>query len=223
MGPVVLVGAGMAGYAVARALRQSDASMPLQSITRDAGAVYAKPALSNAFAHGRDARQMISAGGAQAGAGLGINLPFTPVVVKTPSCALALARPAAGLDGTWQYDTVDGRTVARFVDAGGTVHGWGSAGDAAGNRAGLAGLQKKMTVRMKELEEASKDMSPGAKERIKLLQMQIQACEMQIQQLQADAAQRALLKKDHEAPDGQAVATVEDVTSPPGSKIDTRA
>jgi rubredoxin-NAD+ reductase len=72
--PVVIVGAGMAGYAVARALRQRDASMPLQLITRDAGAVYAKPALSNGFAHGRDARQMISAGGGQAGAGLGIDV-----------------------------------------------------------------------------------------------------------------------------------------------------
>ena len=74
MDPVVIVGAGMAGYAVAHALRQRNASMPLQLITRDAGAVYAKPALSNGFAHGRDARQMISASGSQAGAGLGIDV-----------------------------------------------------------------------------------------------------------------------------------------------------
>ena len=100
-----------------------------------------------------------------------------------------------------------------------------SAGEAAGNPADLAGLQKKMTALMEALEEASKDMSPGAKERIKLLQMQIQACEMQMQQmrqLQADAAQQALLKKHHEAPDGRVMPTVKDVTSPLGSNIDTR-
>jgi hypothetical protein len=97
------------------------------------------------------------------------------------------------------------------------------AGEVAGNAADMAGLQKKMTALMKALEEASKDMSPGAKERIKLLQMQIQACEIQMQQLQADAARKALSKKNHEAPDTQAVAAVRNVTSPLGSNIDTRA
>lgn len=45
----------------------------------------------------------------------------------------------------------------------------------------LPGLQKKMVALMKDLQDASQDMSPGAKERMKLLQVQVQACAMQIQ------------------------------------------
>lgn len=44
---------------------------------------------------------------------------------------------------------------------------------------------------MKLVRDASKDTSPGAKERMKLLQLQIQSVQTQIQQLQSMAAQKA--------------------------------
>lgn len=85
----------------------------------------------------------------------------------------------------------------------------------------MAGLQKKMVALMKELEDASKDTSPGAKERIHLLQVQIQACEMHLQQLQAAEAQKALVKQTAAASDQREKAR--DVTSPLGAHIDTQA
>lgn len=48
---------------------------------------------------------------------------------------------------------------------------------------------------MKELRDATKDTSPGAKERLKLLQVQIQAVQTQIQQLLSADAQKAALEQ----------------------------
>ncbi len=78
--PIVIVGAGMAAFALARELRKRDRDTPLVLVTADAGTVYAKPLLSNALAAGRDAEQLASAGAAEMAAVLGITiLPHTRV------------------------------------------------------------------------------------------------------------------------------------------------
>jgi hypothetical protein len=46
-------------------------------------------------------------------------------VVKTPSYRLALLPPAPGTEGAWQDEHDGERTVARFVDRGGIVRGFG--------------------------------------------------------------------------------------------------
>ena len=48
--PLVIVGTGLAGYAVARELRKLDGDTPLVIVSRDDGSFYSKPALSNALA-----------------------------------------------------------------------------------------------------------------------------------------------------------------------------
>lgn len=48
--PIVIVGAGMAGYTLARELRKLDAETPLLIISADDAVNYAKPTLSNALA-----------------------------------------------------------------------------------------------------------------------------------------------------------------------------
>lgn len=48
--PVVIVGSGLAGYTVARWLREFDKQKPVVMITADGGEVYSKPLLSNALA-----------------------------------------------------------------------------------------------------------------------------------------------------------------------------
>lgn len=53
MDPIVIVGSGLAGYAVARELRRLDSSVPIVIVTRDSGHFYSKPTLSNAFAERR--------------------------------------------------------------------------------------------------------------------------------------------------------------------------
>lgn len=72
--PIVIVGAGMAAYALARELRKRDRDTPLLLVTADAGTVYAKPLLSNALAAGRDAGQLASAGAAEMAAVLDITI-----------------------------------------------------------------------------------------------------------------------------------------------------
>ncbi len=51
--PVVIVGSGLAGYTVARWLRELDKQRPVVMITADGGEVYSKPLLSNALAKGQ--------------------------------------------------------------------------------------------------------------------------------------------------------------------------
>jgi rubredoxin-NAD+ reductase len=65
MGPIVIVGTGLAGYSLARELRKIDAEIPLLLVTGDGGAFYSKPMLSNALATGKSARELASADAAQ--------------------------------------------------------------------------------------------------------------------------------------------------------------
>ncbi len=68
--PIVIVGAGMAAYSVAREFRKLDKSTPLLIIADDAGDAYAKPMLSNAIALGKGAAQLVSHSAAQMAAQL---------------------------------------------------------------------------------------------------------------------------------------------------------
>lgn len=65
MKPIVIIGAGLAGYTVARELRKLDQQTPLTIVTADDGAFYAKPTLSNAFALAKSADQLINQSAAQ--------------------------------------------------------------------------------------------------------------------------------------------------------------
>jgi rubredoxin-NAD+ reductase len=60
MNPVIIIGAGLAGYQLAREFRKLDKTIPLTIITRDSGGFYSKPMLSNAFAQGKSAQQLIT-------------------------------------------------------------------------------------------------------------------------------------------------------------------
>ncbi len=56
--PIVIVGAGMAAWSVARELRKLDKATPLLIVAGDAASSYAKPMLSNAIALGKEAHQI---------------------------------------------------------------------------------------------------------------------------------------------------------------------
>ncbi|PTN11909.1 NAD(P)/FAD-dependent oxidoreductase [Nitrosomonas aestuarii] len=58
--PVVIVGSGLAGYAVARELRRLDADQPLLLLSADHGGFYSKPMLSNALATGKTPESIIN-------------------------------------------------------------------------------------------------------------------------------------------------------------------
>ena len=72
--PLVIVGAGVAGWAVAHALRAHDADLPITLVTCCSGAVYLKPMLSVALAQGRTAAMIAGESGMEAARRLGVRL-----------------------------------------------------------------------------------------------------------------------------------------------------
>ena len=65
MAPLIIIGAGLAGWATVREFRKLDTTTPVVVITRDSGDFYAKPSLSNAFAQKRTPEQLVSTPAAQ--------------------------------------------------------------------------------------------------------------------------------------------------------------
>ncbi len=60
MKPIIIIGAGMAGYTAARELRKLDKNIALTVITADDGGFYSKPMLSNAFAQKKLPAQLVT-------------------------------------------------------------------------------------------------------------------------------------------------------------------
>jgi rubredoxin-NAD+ reductase len=58
--PIIIIGAGLAGWTTAREFRKLDSTTPVLLITADSGDFYAKPSLSNALAQGREPAQLVS-------------------------------------------------------------------------------------------------------------------------------------------------------------------
>lgn len=63
--PVVIIGAGLAGWTTVREFRKLDAATPVTLITADSGDFYAKPSVSNAFAQGKSPAQLVTTPAAQ--------------------------------------------------------------------------------------------------------------------------------------------------------------
>jgi len=59
MDTIVIIGAGLAGYNLAKEIRKLDKQVPLQIITADGGESYSKPMLSNALAKGKSPAQLV--------------------------------------------------------------------------------------------------------------------------------------------------------------------
>lgn len=58
--PIIIIGAGLAGWTTVRELRKLDQSTPVLLITADSGDFYAKPALSNALQQQRTPAQLVT-------------------------------------------------------------------------------------------------------------------------------------------------------------------
>jgi rubredoxin-NAD+ reductase len=85
--PVIIVGAGMAAYGVAREFRKLDKTTPLVMVSDDGGGSYAKPMLSNAFALGKGAAQLVSQSAEQMAATLDAQVLTRTEVVAIDSAA----------------------------------------------------------------------------------------------------------------------------------------
>lgn len=58
--PVIVIGAGVAGWTTVREFRKLDANTPVVLVTADSGDFYAKPTLSNAYAQKRAPAQLVT-------------------------------------------------------------------------------------------------------------------------------------------------------------------
>lgn len=81
---VVIVGAGLAGYALAKELRKLAPGQPITLVTADSGALYSKPMLSNALAQGHTPQGLIQASAGDQAAKLDLEL--------RPHCAATAIR-----------------------------------------------------------------------------------------------------------------------------------
>ncbi len=90
MAPIVILGSGLAGYTLAREFRKLDAATPLVIVTRDDGAVYSKPMLSNALAGGRAAAALATADAATAASQLNATVMAQREVAAIDVAARAL-------------------------------------------------------------------------------------------------------------------------------------
>jgi rubredoxin-NAD+ reductase len=90
--PLVVVGAGLAGWTAVREFRKLDASTPVVVVTADSGDFYAKPTLSNAIAQKRTPQQLVTTPAAKMAESLGVTLhAFAKVLnISTGSRTLAV-------------------------------------------------------------------------------------------------------------------------------------
>ncbi|MBP9726672.1 MAG: FAD-dependent oxidoreductase [Gammaproteobacteria bacterium] len=58
--PIIIIGSGLAGYNLAREIRQHDANIPIIMITKDAGAFYSKPMLSTSLSMAKTPEMLMS-------------------------------------------------------------------------------------------------------------------------------------------------------------------
>lgn len=71
---VVIVGSGLAGYTLAKEIRQSNPHAPISLFTKDNGDNYSKPMLSNALSMNKSAKDLILKNAEQTAISLNINL-----------------------------------------------------------------------------------------------------------------------------------------------------
>ncbi|MEO6852588.1 MAG: FAD-dependent oxidoreductase, partial [Rhodoferax sp.] len=78
--PLLIIGAGLAGWQAVREFRKLDTATPITLVTADAGDFYAKPTLSNAFGQKRGPAQLVTTPAATIAQTLNVTLlPHTQV------------------------------------------------------------------------------------------------------------------------------------------------
>lgn len=101
--PVIIVGAGLAGWTTVREFRKLDTTTPVVVITADSGDFYAKPTLSNAYAQKRSPEQLVSTPAAKMVETLNVTLLAHTQVTAIDTTAHTLTTTAQGIVQTLPY------------------------------------------------------------------------------------------------------------------------
>jgi rubredoxin-NAD+ reductase len=124
--PIVVIGAGLAGWTAVREFRKLDTATPVVMITADAGDFYAKPSLSNAFAQKRTPAQLVTTQAAKMAETLGVTLLAHTLVLTLDTASQSIQTQSTGAAPTsLTYSQLVLATGARPIRA-------PLAGDAAG-------------------------------------------------------------------------------------------
>lgn len=100
MKPIIIIGAGMAGYTAARELRKLDKTIALTVITADDGGFYSKPMLSNAYAQNKLPAQLVTQSAAQLATQIDATILTSTRVERIDTAAKTLTTSA----GVLEYD-----------------------------------------------------------------------------------------------------------------------
>ena len=88
--PLVIVGTGLAGWALAREFRKLDPNTSIVLVSRDEGAFYSKPMLSNALAGGRSPASLVSTPAAAAAEAIQATVLAQREVIRIDTVARAV-------------------------------------------------------------------------------------------------------------------------------------
>jgi rubredoxin-NAD+ reductase len=101
--PVIIIGAGLAGWTTVREFRKLDTTTPVVLVTTDSGDFYAKPTLSNAYAQKRSPEQLVNTPAAKMVETLNVTLLAHTQVTAIDTTAHTLTTTAQGMVQTLPY------------------------------------------------------------------------------------------------------------------------
>jgi rubredoxin-NAD+ reductase len=101
--PLVIIGAGLAGWTTVREFRKLDTTTPVVLVTADSGDFYAKPTLSNAYAQKRTPAQLVSTPAAKMAETLNVTLLARTQVLALDTTGHTLEAEQAGQRQTLHY------------------------------------------------------------------------------------------------------------------------
>ena len=111
MHPLIIIGAGLAGWTTIREFRKLDTTTPIVLVTADSGDFYAKPSLSNAFAQKRTPDQLVSTPAAKMVETLNVSLLAYTQVLSIDTSAKTITLPGSEVAG----DSMSTRVYSQLV------------------------------------------------------------------------------------------------------------
>ncbi len=101
--PIIIIGAGLAGWTTAREFRKLDTTTPVVLMTADSGDFYAKPSLSNAYAQKRTPEQLVSTPAAKMAETLSVTLMAQTQVLSIDTAAHTVSIDQGGTQQTLSF------------------------------------------------------------------------------------------------------------------------